>query len=94
MVIQMEQPGSCVNCGQAPGDSFAHCAICAADYCLACGAEHLCRPDCAVNGCRPGLCVKVVTHGVISPIWGVPEHLRQPLPSVIRQTDDAGEGPE
>ena len=68
----------CAACGAAIDGTYAHCGICAADYCIACGSRHLCGESCRANGCIPGLCVKVVMDGVVSPKWGVPSEL---LPS-------------
>ena len=64
----------CATCGTAISEPHAHCGICAADYCLACGSTHLCAESCLANGCIPGKCVKVVINGEPSPRWGVPEY--------------------
>lgn len=65
----------CDACGKLISEPYAHCAICQADYCLACGATHLCNATCVANGCIPGRCVRVVINGELSPKWGVPAEL-------------------
>jgi hypothetical protein len=66
---------SCATCGEPIVEPYAHCGVCDADYCLACGATHLCTATCRVNGCTPGLCVKVIENGQVAVPWGVPARL-------------------
>lgn len=65
----------CASCGDGIDEPYAHCGICAADYCLPCGSRHLCGTTCLANGCIPGKCVKVIRNGEPSPKWGVPREL-------------------
>ena len=62
----------CATCADPLGPRFGWCGVCAKALCLVCGRKHVCRPDCAANGCRAGLCVRLVEEGTLSDAWGLP----------------------
>ena len=64
---------SCSACGGAlDSDLHARCDVCGGDLlCLTCARVHLCTPQCRERGCLPGLCVRVVTGGVVSEDYGI-----------------------
>ena len=63
----------CADCGVELAEPFGYCTNCRAAYCLTCGREHFCLPSCPAAGCRAGLCVRLVSGGVLAERWGLPE---------------------
>lgn len=64
----------CDSCG-IPLDPRAHaiCAVCEGmRLCISCARAHLCTAECAERGCLAGLCVKLVSDGVVSDAFGIP----------------------
>ncbi|MDF3017623.1 MAG: hypothetical protein K0R44_2848 [Thermomicrobiales bacterium] len=63
----------CADCGIELTEPYGWCGGCRKAYCLLCGRRHFCTPACPANGCRAGLCVRLVTGGVLSETWGLPD---------------------
>jgi hypothetical protein len=63
----------CAGCGVALAEPFGYCGNCRAAYCLACGRGHFCLPSCPASGCKAGLCVRLVSGGVLAETWGLPK---------------------
>jgi hypothetical protein len=61
----------CAACGGTLAGRYGWCSGCRMALCFACGRRHFCRPACAANGCRAGLCVREVREGVLSDRWGL-----------------------
>ncbi len=62
----------CADCNIALSDPFGWCSQCSAAFCVPCGQRHFCTPQCRLNGCHAGLCVREVQDGVLSATWGLP----------------------
>ena len=62
----------CADCGRPLTEPYGYCGNCRATYCFACGRAHYCTPSCPELGCRPGLCVRLVSGGVLAKTWGLP----------------------
>jgi len=63
----------CADCNAELTEPYGWCGGCRKAYCLACGRRHFCTPACPANGCHAGLCVRLVTGGVLSETWGLPD---------------------
>ncbi len=63
----------CAGCGIDLTESYGWCGGCRKAYCVPCGRRHFCTPSCVANGCRAGLCVRLVAGGVLSETWGLPD---------------------
>ena len=63
----------CAWCGAALGEPYGWCSGCRVAFCFPCGRRHFCTPACPANGCRAGLCVRVVKDGTLSERWGLPD---------------------
>jgi len=68
---------ACRACGAAcdPARS-AICAACRAKggrlaFCVACAQAHFCSADCRPNGCKAGLCTRLVVYGVVAERFGL-----------------------
>lgn len=61
----------CAACAHPLGPRFGWCGVCAKAFCLVCARQHVCRPDCLANGCRAGLCVRLVDDGKLLATWGL-----------------------
>ncbi len=62
----------CAGCTVILGDPFGWCSRCKAAFCVPCGHRHFCTPQCPLNGCHAGYCVREVQGGVLSNTWGLP----------------------
>lgn len=62
----------CAACDIALSDPFGWCSQCSAAFCLPCGQRHFCTPQCPLNGCHAGLCVREVRDGMLSHAWPQP----------------------
>jgi hypothetical protein len=63
----------CADCDAALAEPFGWCGGCRKAYCFGCGRRHYCTPQCPANGCIAGLCVRVVSGGILSETWGLPD---------------------
>jgi hypothetical protein len=63
----------CADCGIELTEPYGWCGGCRKAYRLSCGRRHFCTPACPANGCRAGLCVRLVAGGVLSETWGLPD---------------------
>ena len=63
----------CADCQTELSEPYGWCGGCQKAYCLPCGRRHFCTPACPANGCHAGLCVRLVTGGLLSKIWGLPD---------------------
>ena len=62
----------CAVCATALTEPYGYCGNCRAAFCFPCGRAHFCLPSCRESGCLAGLCVRVVSGGVLSRTWGLP----------------------
>ena len=54
---------------------YAICAVCEQGgaplrLCVACARGHFCTARCRTNGCKAGLCTKLVTNGTVARAFG------------------------
>jgi len=67
----------CASCGAALDPArYARCVACADfgrpwAFCVPCARTHLCTERCRTNGCRAGLCTKLVVDDVVADRFGV-----------------------
>ena len=63
----------CAKCDRPLAFSrYAICMVCTdVRLCLSCAQDHFCTNECPERGCRAGLCVKVVSDGVVAREFGV-----------------------
>lgn len=63
----------CAVCGRSLAEPYGYCGNGRAAFCFPCGRAHFCLPSCGESGCLAGLCVRVVSGGVLSKTWGLPD---------------------